>query len=102
MVAGKDIGVWVKELEPERRMLWWDEQGEYSWEWLLEPIDPQTTRLLQRLRVTRHPWTRRMLYELVAANGDVVMQRKLLRGIKQRAERLAAHHRNPGQKPVRP
>jgi hypothetical protein len=31
-----------------------------------------------------------MLYELVAANGDVVMQRKLLRGIKQRAERLAA------------
>ena len=94
MVAGKDIGVWVKELEPERRMLWWDEQGEYSWEWLPEPIDPQTTRLLQRLRVTRHPWTRRMLYELVAANGDVVMQRKLLRGIKQRAERLAAHHRN--------
>jgi hypothetical protein len=102
MVAGKDIGVRVKELEPERRMLWWDEQGEYSWEWVLEPIDPQTTRLLQRLRVTRHPWTRRMLYELVAANGDVVMQRKLLRGIKQRAERLAAHHRTPGQATVRP
>jgi hypothetical protein len=38
-----------------------------------------------------------MLYELVAANGDVVMQRRLLRGIKQRAERLAAHRRIPGQ-----
>ena len=101
MVAGKDIGVRVKELEPDRRMLWWDEKGEYSWEWLLEPIDQHTTRLLQRLRVTRHPWTRRMLYELVAANGDVVMQRKLLRGIKQRAERLAAHYRTPGQEPVR-
>jgi hypothetical protein len=100
MVAGKDIGLRVKELEPRRRMLWWDEQGEYSWEWLLEPIDPQTTRLLQRLRVTRHPWTRKMLYELAAANGDVVMQRKLLRGIKQRAERLAAHHRTPGQETV--
>jgi hypothetical protein len=24
MVTGKDIGVWVKELEPGRRMLWWD------------------------------------------------------------------------------
>ena len=59
------------------------------------------TRLIQRLRVTRHPWTRRMLYELVAANGDVVMQRKLLRGIKQRAERLAAHHRTAGQEPSR-
>jgi hypothetical protein len=97
MVAGKDIGVRVKELEPDRRMLWWDEKGEYSWEWLLAPIDQQTTRLLNRLRVTRHPWTRKMLYELVAANGDVVMQRKLLRGIKQRAERLAAHHRILGQ-----
>ena len=101
MVAGKDIGLRVKELEPERRMLWWDEQGEYSWEWLLEPIDQQTTRLLNRLRVTKHQWTRRMLYELVAANGDVVMQRKLLRGIKQRAERLAAHHRTPGQETAR-
>ena len=101
MVAGKDIGVRVKELEPDRRMLWWDEQGEYSWEWLLEPIDQHTTRLLQRLRVTRHPWTRKMLYELVAANGDVVMQRKLLRGIKQRAEGLAGHHRIPGQETVR-
>jgi hypothetical protein len=96
MVAGKDIGVRVKELEADRRMLWWDEQGEYSWEWLLEPVDGRT-RLIQRLRVTRHPWTRRMLYELVAANGDVVMQRKLLRGVKQRAERLAARHRIQGQ-----
>jgi hypothetical protein len=95
MVAGKDIGVRVKELEPDRRMLWWDEQGEYSWEWVLEPADGRT-RLLQRLRVTRHPWTPKMLYELVAANGDVVMQCKLLRGIKQRAERLAARHRTPG------
>jgi hypothetical protein len=96
MVAGKDIGVRVKELEPDRRMLWWDEQGEYSWEWVLEPADGRT-RLLNRLRVTRHPWTPKMLYELVAANGDVVMQRRLLRGIKRRAERLAAHHRISGQ-----
>jgi hypothetical protein len=99
MVAGKDIGLRVKELEPDRRMLWWDEQGEYSWEWVLEPVDGRT-RLIQRLRVTRHPWTRKMLYELVAANGDVVMQRKLLRGIKRRAERLAAHHQTIGQETV--
>jgi hypothetical protein len=96
MVAGKDIGVRVKELEPDHRMLWWDEKGEYSWEWVLEPVDGRT-RLIQRLRVTRHPWTPKMLYELVAANGDVVMQRKLLRGVKQRAERLAARHRIQGQ-----
>jgi hypothetical protein len=99
MVAGKDIGVRVKELEPYRRMLWWDGKGEYSWEWVLEPADGRT-RLLNRLRATKHPWTRKMLYELVAANGDIVMQRKLLRGIKKRAERLAGHHRIPGQETV--
>ena len=27
MVPGKDVGVWVKELEPNRRMLWWDREG---------------------------------------------------------------------------
>ena len=90
MVAGKDVGLWVKELEPGRRMLWWDQKGEYSWEWLLEPA-AAGTRLVSRLRVTRHPWTRRMLYEVVAANGDIVMIRKMLRGIKERAERLAAN-----------
>ena len=89
MVTGKDIGVWVKELEPGRRMLWWDRKGEFSWEWLLEP-SAAGTRLVSRLRVTRHPWTRRVLYEVVAVNGDIVMFRRMLRGIKERAERLAA------------
>lgn len=27
-------------------MLWWDGKGEFTWEWLLEPVDGQTTRLL--------------------------------------------------------
>jgi hypothetical protein len=84
MVAGKDVGVWVKELEPGRRMLWWDRKDEYTWKWLLEP-EGGRTRLINRVRVTRHPWTRRMLYELVAANGDIVMMRKMLGGIKNPA-----------------
>ena len=94
MVAGKDVGVWVKELQPGRRMLWWDQKGEYSWEWLLEPAGDQT-RLITRLRVTRHPWTRKMLYEVVAVNGDIIMTRKMLRGIKTRAERPAARRPAP-------
>jgi hypothetical protein len=99
MVVGSKIGVWVKELEPNRRMLWWDGKGEYSWEWLLEPTDGGT-RLLNRVRATTHPWTRRMLYELVAANGDIVMMRKAFRGLKQRAERLAATSAAPGVVPA--
>lgn len=93
MVVGKEIGPWVKELEPNRRMLWWDRKGEFTWEWLLEPSGDGGTRLINRIRETAHPWTRRMLYEVVAANGDIVMIRKCLLGIKARTEQLAATDR---------
>jgi hypothetical protein len=63
MLVGKEIGPLVKELEPNRRMLWWDGKGEFTWEWLIQPI--------------------------AASTGDIVMVRKQLRGIKARAERLA-------------
>jgi hypothetical protein len=91
MIAGQDVGPVVKELEPNRRMLWWDGQGEFTWEWLMEPVDDQTTRLLTRVQEAYPPlWSRRMLYAIVASTGDIVMARRQLRGIKARAERLAA------------
>jgi hypothetical protein len=90
MVAGQEVGPLVKELEPNRRMLWWDGQGEFTWEWILDPIDDQTTRLVSRVQEAYPPlWSRRMLYAMVASSGDIVMARKQLRGIKARAERLA-------------
>jgi hypothetical protein len=88
MIAGKDVGVWVKEIEPGHRMLWWDRKGEYSWEWVLEDREGGT-RLISRLRATMHPWTGRMLYEVVATNGDILMIRKLLLGLRARAEALS-------------
>ena len=90
MVAGTDIGLRVKELEPEHRMLWWDGVGEYSWEWLLEPRDRNSSRLVTRLRIVSHRWTKRAVYEAIAARGDIIMQIKMLHGIKQRAERQTA------------
>jgi hypothetical protein len=91
MVAGKDVGLRVKDLEPNHRMLWWDVKGEYTWEWLLEPVDGGSTRLITRLRATFPPLTSpRILYALVASSGDIVMIRKELRGIKARAERTMA------------
>jgi hypothetical protein len=96
MVAGKEIGPRVKELEPDRRMLWWDGHGEFTWEWLLEPIDGRRTRLLCRVQEAYPPlWSRRMLYAAVASTGDIVMVRRQLRGIKARAERLAAASPDP-------
>jgi hypothetical protein len=89
MVVGRPVGPHVRELEPGRRMLWVTE-GQLSWEWLLEPVDQQTTRLLNRIRGAYPPlWSRRMLYAIAASTGDIVMNRKQLRGIKARAERLA-------------
>jgi hypothetical protein len=89
MVSGKDIGLWVKDIEPERRLLWWDRQGGYSWEWVLEPVGERSTRLITRLRATFPPLlSPRMLYAIVASAGDIVMIRKALRGIRTRAEGL--------------
>jgi hypothetical protein len=89
MIAGEEVGPLVKELEPNRRMLWWDGKGEFTWEWLLEPLDDRTTRLITRVQETYPPlWSRRMLYAVVASSGDIVMVRKQRRGIKARAERL--------------
>lgn len=71
MIAGEEVGPLVKELEPNRRMLWWDGKGEFTWEWLLEPLDDRTTRLLTRVQETYPPlWSRRMLYAVVASSGD--------------------------------
>lgn len=97
MIAGEEVGPVVKELEPNRRMLWWDGEGEFTWEWLLEPLDDRMTRLLTRVQETYPPlWSRRMLYAIVASCGDIVMVRRQLRGIKARAERLAVASPDPG------
>jgi hypothetical protein len=93
MIPGSEVGVWVKEIEPERRMLWWDRKGEYSWEWLLEPTGERTSRLLTRLRATYPPLlSMRTLYVVVATSGDILMMRRCLLGIRDRAERLARSH----------
>ena len=89
MVVGQPVGPHVRELEPDRRMLWVTED-QLSWEWLLEPIGEQSTRLLNRIRGTYPPlWSRRMPYAIAASTGDIVMNRRQLRGIRARAERLA-------------
>lgn len=89
MVPGRDVGPIVADIDPPRRMLWTDDSVGFSWEWQLDPVGDRT-RLVSRLRVNAHPWSRRMVYEGVAAVGDIFMQRRMLRGIKRRAEHTAA------------
>jgi hypothetical protein len=93
MAVGKDIGPRVREMEPNRRMLWVTE-GEFTWEWVLEPIDESSTRLISRIHEPYPPvFSRRMLYAVAASVGDIVMERRQLLGIKERAERTAQESR---------
>jgi hypothetical protein len=90
MIVGKDVGPRVQEITPDRRMLW-STGDEFSWEWVLAPVGVAQTRLINRIRERYPPlFSRRMLYAVVASSGDFVINSIQLRGIKRRAERLAA------------
>jgi hypothetical protein len=83
------FGLRVKEFEPNRWMLWWDTKGNTSWYWGLSPHDAHATRLITRMRL-RYLWlSPAILYDLLADVGDIIMMRKCLLGIKQRAERTS-------------
>ena len=76
----------VRAFEPNRWMLW--EKAASTWAWKLLPIDAQHTRLIIRLRC-RYRWTRSTIVTdlILMEIGDFPMMRKLMLGIKQRAER---------------
>jgi hypothetical protein len=68
--------------------------GDYfdvSWGWFVEPIDEDSTRLVERWRADYNPQNELPMRAFMEP-GAFVMQRKMLLGIKQRAEALA--HQN--------
>lgn len=87
-----NFGFWVKDFEPNRWMLWWDKQGDATWLWGLYPIDGARTRLITRVRI-RYNWLSPLiLFNLLLDVGDIVMMRKCMLGIKERAEALETEH----------
>jgi hypothetical protein len=83
------VGVWVKDFDPERWLLWWDKKGDMTWLWHLDPLDAQHTRLISRVRGRYHWTSPGILFSLLVDVGDVIMMRKCMLGIKRRAEREA-------------
>ncbi|WP_152622703.1 hypothetical protein [Archangium violaceum] len=88
-----DYVMQVKVLEPDHALVlggstpapW----GEATWTMALEPLDEHSTRLVSRCR-TRFNSTRDMLLVLSFLDiGQLLMERKWLRGVKERAERWA-------------
>jgi hypothetical protein len=75
-------------VEPERVLAMRTTDGNWVWSFVLAETDGRT-RLISRNRF-RLPTLRDKLGMIPMEPGSLVMERKMLRGIKQRAERLAA------------
>jgi hypothetical protein len=75
-------------VEPERVLAWRSEDGNWVWAFVLRE-EGRGTRLISRNRF-RLPTLAARLGMLPMEAGSLVMERKMLLGIKRRAERLAA------------
>jgi hypothetical protein len=83
-------GMRVEILEPERVLSNRSEAGDWVWTFFLEPRNG-STRLISRNRIAmKGAAVGRRLGLLVMEPGSLIMERKMLIGIKERAERLAA------------
>jgi hypothetical protein len=81
-------GMYVKDFEQDRWMLWWDGKGGMSWSWGLYPVDEGHTRLITRVRM-RYKWlSPSIVFDMLVEVTDIIMMRKSILGIKERAERI--------------
>ncbi len=81
-------GMRAEIIDPERTLAWRSEDGKWVWTFNLIPAD-EGTRLVSRNRFVLGPALRSRLVMAVVEPGSWVMERKMLLGIKERAERLA-------------
>ncbi len=67
------------------------EDGNWVWAFCLLPLGPDQTRLVSRNRIITPGASavQRVFQTLVMEPGSLIMERKMLLGIKQRAESLA-------------
>jgi hypothetical protein len=75
----------LERVEPEHVLAWRSEDGNWIWTFILDQVDGRT-RLVSRNRF-RLPTLAARLGMLPMEPASLVMERKMLRGIKQRAER---------------
>lgn len=73
--------------EPGARLVW--AKPDSTWAWTLTPLAPGRTRLVTRLKQRYRPSPAALLTIILAEFGDFAMMRKMLLGIKTRAETLS-------------
>jgi hypothetical protein len=74
----------VADAEPDTRLVW--AKPDSTWVWTLTPVAPGRTRLVTRLRQRYRLTPAGLLTIILAEFGDFAMMRKMLLGIKARAE----------------
>jgi hypothetical protein len=77
----------IERVEPGRVLAWRSEDGNWVWTFVLGESDG-TTRLISRNRY-RLPTLAARVSMLPMEPGSLLMERRMLRGIKERAERLS-------------
>ncbi len=83
----------LERLEPERCLAWRSEAGAWVWSFVLAERDGRT-RLISRNRFRLPNQAARIAF-IPMEPASLVMERKMLLGIKRRAERLAAGEAGP-------
>ena len=84
----------LERVEPERVLAWRSEDGNWVWTFVLEERSGGSTRLISRNRF-RLPTLAARVGMIPMEPASLLMERKMLLGIKQRAERLAASAPSP-------
>ena len=81
----------VEILNVERAMVLYSEDGNWVWAFCLYPVTPDRTQLVSRNRIATPAagLFQRAFGVLVMEPGSLIMERKMLLGIKRRAEHLA-------------
>ncbi|WP_232344964.1 SRPBCC family protein [Actinoplanes awajinensis] len=84
-------GMRVEICDPETTLAFRSDDGRWVWTFHVR-TNEQGTRLISRNRIASGaaPWLRRVIQRAVIEPGSLIMERRMLRGIRDRAERGAA------------
>jgi hypothetical protein len=80
-------GMFVRDFKHNEWVLWWDNKGKSSWAWGIYPEGDSCTRLVTRVRVKYEWFSPAIVFNLLIEFFDIVMMRKCMLGIRNRAEK---------------
>jgi len=80
-------GMWVIEFKENEYILWTDKEGNATWLWYLKKVSDAETRLITRLRTKYKLLSIWIIYYILYDFGDIIMMKKCMKGIKERAEK---------------